>query len=87
MEKCFENENLKNIVLDQFIKKDIFEKIISDKFGNYVVQKAIANADSCRRNIMLQLIIPLIPSLKCQYFGQRLLSKLILQYPNLNISF
>jgi hypothetical protein len=87
VEKCFENENLKNIVLDQFIKKDIFEKIISDKFGNYVVQKAIANADSCRRNIMLQLIIPLIPSLKCQYFGQRLLSKLILQYPNLNIGF
>ena len=87
VEKCFENENLKNIVLDQFIKKDIFEKIISDKFGNYVVQKAIANADSNRRNYMLQLIIPLIPSLKCQYFGQRLLSKLILQYPNLNISF
>ena len=87
VEKCFENENLKNIVLDQFIKKDIFEKIISDKFGNYVVQKAIANADSSRRNYMLQLIIPLIPSLKCQYFGQRLLSKLILQYPNLNISF
>ena len=86
VEKCFENENFKNIVLDQFIKKDIFEKIISDKFGNYVVQKAIANADTNRRNYMLQLLLPLIPSLKYQYFGQRLLSKLILQYPNLNIS-
>ena len=86
VEKCFENENFKNIVLDQFIQKDIFEKIISDKFGNYVVQKAIAKADINRRNFMLQLLIPLIPNLKCQYFGQRLLSKLILQYPNLNIS-
>jgi hypothetical protein len=86
VEKCFENENMKNIVLDQFIKKEIFEKIILDKFGNYVVQKAISKADNNRKNYMLQLLIPLIPSLKNQYFGQRLLSKLIMQYPNLNIS-
>ena len=86
VEKCFENESMKNIILDQFIQKDIFEKIILDKFGNYVVQKAIAKADNNRRNYMLQLLIPLIPSLKSQYFGQRLLSKLIMQYPNINIS-
>ena len=86
VEKCFENENMKNIVLDQLIKKEIFEKIILDKFGNYVVQKAISKADSNRKNYMLQLLIPLIPTLKNQYFGQRLLSKLIMQYPNLNIS-
>ena len=86
VEKCFENESIKNIILDQFMKKEIFEKIITDKFGNYVVQKAIAKADNNRKNYMLQLLIPLIPNLKSQYFGQRLLSKLILQYPNLNIS-
>jgi len=86
LEKCFENENMKNIVLDQLLNKDIFEKIILDKFGNYVVQKAIAKADDNRRNYMLQLLIPLIPSLKSQYFGKRLLSKLALQYPNLNIN-
>ena len=86
LEKCFENESMKNIVLDTLLNKDIFEKIILDKFGNYVVQKAIAKADDNRRNYMLQLLIPLIPSLKNQYFGKRLLSKLILQYPNLNIN-
>ena len=86
LEKCFENESMKNIVLDQLLNKDIFEKIILDKFGNYVVQKAIAKADDNRRNYMLQLLIPLIPSLKSQYFGKRLLSKLALQYPNLNIN-
>ena len=77
---------MKNIVLDQLLNKDTFEKIILDKFGNYVVQKAIAKADDNRRNYMLQLLIPLIPSLKSQYFGKRLLSKLALQYPNLNIN-
>ena len=86
VEKCFENESMKNIVLDQFLKKEVFEKIILDKFGNYVVQKAIAKADNNRRNYMFQLLIPLIPNLKSQYFGQRLLSKLISQYPNLNIN-
>ena len=86
LEKCFENESLKNIVLDQLLNKDIFEKIILDKFGNYVVQKAIAKADDNRRNYMLQLLIPLIPNLKNQYFGKRLLSKLAVQYPNLNIN-
>ena len=86
LEKCFENESTKNIVLDQLLNKDIFEKIILDKFGNYVIQKAIAKADENRRNYMLQLLIPLIPSLKNQYFGKRLLSKLVLQYPNLNIN-
>ena len=86
VEKCFENETIKNIILDQFLKKDIFEKIIMDKFGNYVVQKAMAKADNKRRNSMLKLLVPLIPNLKSQYFGQRLLSKLILQYPNLNIN-
>ena len=86
VEKCFENESMKNIILEQILQKDIFEKIILDKFGNYVVQKAIAKADDKRRNFMLQLLIPLIPNLKNQYFGQRLISKLILQYPYLNIS-
>ena len=86
VEKCFENESMKNIILDQFIQKDIFEKIILDKYGNYVIQKAIAKADDNRKNYMLQLLIPLIPSLKSQYFGQRLLSKLIMQYPNININ-
>ena len=86
VEKCFENENKKNEVLDKFLQKDIFEKIILDKFGNYVVQKAISKADKDRKNYMLQLLIPLIPNLKSQYFGQRLLSRLIMQYPNLNIN-
>ena len=86
LEKCFENESMKNIVLDKLLNKDIFEKIILDKFGNYVVQKAIAKADDNRRNYMFQLLIPLIPNLKNQYFGKRLLLKLALQYPNLNIN-
>ena len=84
VEKCFENEEMKNIVIDKFLQKDIFGKIVLDKFGNYVVQKALNKADNTRKNYMLQLLIPLIPNLKTQYYGQRLLNKLCSQYPNLN---
>ena len=84
VEKCFENEEMKNIVIDKFLQKDIFGKIVLDKFGNYVVQKALNKADITRKNYMLQLLIPLIPNLKTQYYGQRLLNKLCSQYPNLN---
>lgn len=86
VEKCFENSKMKNIVLNQFLKPEIFENIIMDEFGNYVIQKAIAKADSRRKKIMFQLLKPLIPNLKNKYFGQRLLSRLLLQCPDLKIN-
>ena len=85
VEKCFENAKMKNIVLNQFLKPEIFEIIIMDEFGNYVIQKAIAKADTRRKKIMLQLLKPLIPNLKNKYFGQRLLSRLLLQFPDLKV--
>ena len=84
VEKCFENEEMRSFVIDQLLQKDIFEKLLFDKFGNYVVQKAIAKADNNSRNYIFQLLLPLIPNLKTQYFGQRLLTKLVSQYPNLS---
>ena len=86
VEKCLENESCKNIILDKLLQKDIFEKIILNQFGNYVIQKALIKADNPRKNYMLQLLIPLIPNLKSQYYGQKLLYKLFMLYPNLNIN-
>ena len=86
VEKCFENAKMKNIVLNQFLKPEIFEIIIMDEYGNYVIQKAIAKADPRRKKIMFQLLKPLIPNLKNKYFGQRLLSRLLLQCPDLKIN-
>ena len=86
VEKCFENAKMKNIVLNQFLNPEIFETIIMDEFGNYVIQKAIAKADNRRKKIMFQLLKPLVPNLKNKYFGQRLLSRLLLQCPDLNLN-
>jgi len=86
VEKCFENTKMKNIVLNQFLQPEIFENIIMDEFGNYVIQKAIAKADIKRKKIMFQLLKPLVPNLKNKYFGQRLISRLLLQSPDVKIN-
>ena len=62
--------------------KDIFEKIIMDKFGNYVAQRAITSANENDRKILMGLLISLIPELKNKYFGEKLLSKMEFIYPN-----
>ena len=82
VEKCFENEFIKKDVLNIFMMKDIFEKIIMDKYGNYVVQKAIANADDKEKIILLELLKQFIPELKNKYFGEKLLSKMEFLYPD-----
>ena len=82
VEKCFENENIKNDFIKLFMIKEIFEKIILDKFGNYVAQKAIATADDNEKIILIDLLRLLIPELKNKYFGEKLLSKMEFLYPN-----
>ena len=82
VEKCFQNENIKNDVLKLFMIKDNFDKIILDKFGNYVAQRAIAAADDKDRKILLDLLKLIMPELKNKYFGEKLLSKMQFLYPN-----
>ena len=82
VETCFENDAIKNDVIKLFMVKDIFEKIIMDKFGNYVAQRAITSANENDRKILMGLLISLIPELKNKYFGEKLLSKMEFIYPN-----
>ena len=82
VEKCFQSEDIKNDIIELFMKKEIFEKIILDKFGNYVVQKAIATGNDNQKKILIDLLISFIPKLKNKYFGQKLLYKIQFLYPN-----
>ena len=81
VEKCLANDNYKNIIIKNFMNKPIFEKIISDKFGNYVAQRAIAQANDNDRKILIEIFISLIPQIKNQYFGEKLVSKIMALYP------
>ena len=85
VEICLENDLVKNTIINEIMKEGNFKDLIFDKYGNYVIQKAISSVDENTRIKMFNILIPLIPKLKKYTFGQKLLSKLIFKYPNLSI--
>lgn len=85
VEKCFEIYEMKDKVFDELIKINNFEQILLNEYGNYVIQKALMKSDQNKQQIMFKLLVPLVHKLQCLPFGQKLLSKLFIQYPRLSI--
>ena len=85
VEKCFEVFEMKDKVFDELIKSNNFEQILLNEYGNYVIQKALMKSDQNKQQIMFKLLVPLVNKLQCLPFGQKLLSKLFIQYPRLSI--
>ena len=83
MEKCFLEKEVCERMIDEVSKKEIFEQMLLDNFGNYVIQKAITAASDEKRNNLFNLLVPLIPEVQKKPYGQKLLSKLFIQYPKL----
>ena len=65
------------------LNKETFEQMLLDNFGNYVIQRGINSATDEKRNQIFNMLVPLIPQLQKKPFGQKLLSKLFIQYPKL----
>ena len=88
VEKCFDfcGEEEKKIFVEKLSPPEIFEELILDDHGNYVIQKALYYAEGKIKENMLKNIIPLIPKIKEVSFGDRLLSKLFSSYPQLNVN-
>ena len=85
VEKCFEDNLIKDKVMKQMLIEDNFHSMLLDNFGNYVVQKAINCSDEETQEIFFQMLVPLIPQLQKLNFGQKLFSKLLIQYPKFSL--
>ena len=83
MEKCFLEKEVCERMIDEVSKKEIFEQMLLDNFGNYVIQKAITAASDEKRNNLFNMLVPLITEVQKKPYGQKLLSKLFIQYPKL----
>jgi len=83
IERCLEDSYIKNQIIDSLLIQNNFQIILFDIFGNYVIQKAISVSDNQRKDKFFQILIPLIPQLQNLSFGQKLLSKILLQNPKL----
>ena len=85
VEKCFDDDFIKNKVMCQMLIEDNFRNMLLNNFGNYVVQKAIISADEETQEKFFKMIIPLIPQLQKLSFGQKLLSKLLIQHQKFSL--
>ena len=85
VEKCFDDDFIKNKFIEQMLIEDNFKKMLLDNFGNYVVQKAIISSNEEDKDKFFKMIIPLIPQLQKVNFGQKLLSKLLIQHQKFSL--
>ena len=87
IEKCFDfcGKREKNILIEKLCNPEIISELILDDHGNYVIQKVLQCADEITRDNMLKNLIPLIPRIKEVSFGEKLLNRLFISYPQLNI--
>jgi hypothetical protein len=86
VEKCFElNEEIKEKIINEILKKENFDKMLLDNYGNYVVQKAINKTEGETQDKFLKMIVDIVHNLEKVNFGQKLLSKLLIQYPKLKL--
>ena len=85
VEKCFDfcNEKYKSLFVEKLCSPEIVAELIVDYHGNYVIQKVLQCADQKTKENILLNIIPLIPKIKEVSFGDRLLNKLLSNYPQL----
>ena len=83
VEKCFENCNgeIRNNLINTLLKKENLKDLILDEHGNYIVQKIISISDYNTQKYILDFIKEI--DLKNVRFGEKLLNKLYIQYPNI----
>ena len=86
IEKCLDNnEYIANAFMKQILQGDTFERMLLGNFGNYVAQKVLSKADDNVKDVLFTKIVMCIPQLQQMPFGQKLLSKLLVQYPKLGL--
>ena len=94
--EVYANQKFSSNVIEKFfvyndLTKEIINKLLSSQgvtkqmlynaYGNYVVQRAIGNANQEDQIKLLYLIAPLMGELKKYNFGLKLYHKLTSQYP------
>ena len=87
VEKCLEcgTDQICDKIIKALLAAECIVSLLLDKFGNYVVQKALQRADQETQQNILNLIAPHLQKLKNYPFGMKLYSKLIITYSYLSM--
>lgn len=85
VEKCFDycDGIVRQNLIFSLMRPEAVHDLILDEHGNYVIQKVLACVDQESQKIMLSQIIPLFDKLKMLNFGERIINRLLMSYPQL----
>ena len=88
IEKCFDycSPKMKEVIINKLCDENNIKELLRDMYGNYVLQKAILNSKENIKNYFLNIIVRDINNLQYLTFGQKLITKLILTFPELRLA-
>ena len=75
--------NLKDKIISKILENNNIINLLLDKFGNYIIQKALANANSEDFNVIIKNIKNNAKILKQSQHGKKIYEKLIKSYKQL----
>jgi hypothetical protein len=81
IEKFFLYDDFRRVIIEKMLNQQLMREMLFDGFGNYVVQRALANSNQEEQIQLLYHIAPLMEELKSLNFGAKLYHKLTTQYP------
>ncbi|KAI9323821.1 armadillo-type protein [Dichotomocladium elegans] len=78
IEKCIRvaEPETRRLLVAELMNEASIEKLLRDSFANYVVQTCLEYADPDQRAQLVELIRPLLPSIRSTPYGKRISSKI-----------
>ncbi|CDH59252.1 arm repeat-containing protein [Lichtheimia corymbifera JMRC:FSU:9682] len=78
IEKCIRvaEPETRRLLVAELMNESSIEKLLRDSFANYVVQTCLEYADEDQRSHLIELIRPLLPSIRSTPYGKRISSKI-----------
>ena len=85
VENCLDNIKFRQLIIEEFSNQQIFNRVFLNEYGNYVIQKVLSLAKEDKKFIFLNYIIQVSKKLHTLPFGQKIISKLLINYPKLSM--
>ena len=89
VEKCFDycDGVIRQKLIYTLLRPEAINDLILDEHGNYVIQKVLACVEPETQKMMLMQIVPLFDKLRMLPFGERIINRLVMSYPQLTSCF
>lgn len=78
IEKCLRIAlpETKQVLIKELVCSPLLDSLLRDSYANYVIQTTLEYADEATEDIILQSIIPTLPSIRNTPYGRKIISKL-----------